>query len=156
MKHYLKLIVPVLLAVILPVACGSSPNFSSAVMNKDWNLIEARVKPADIIFDRSTLQTEGFGEIFTLRFDAERVGGVAAPNRYSSPYKQADKQALSIQQGVSTMMAPLPLTAPEKLREHDFFICLQNTYKWGIAGKNLELYTKNESGDEVVLVFAPK
>jgi heat shock protein HslJ len=146
-----KLIVPALLVVtsvtmILPGACGT-PNFK----NNDWNLIEARVQPADIIFDRSMLKTEGFGEIFTLRFDAERVSGVAAPNRYSAPYK-ADKQALTIQQVSGTRMAPL--TSPERLREQDFFAYLQSTYKWGIVNKNLELYSKNEDGAEVVLIFA--
>jgi heat shock protein HslJ len=146
-----KLIVPVLLAVILSGAC-SSTNFS-AVMNKDWNLIEARVQPADIIFDRSTLKADGFGEIFTLRFDKERVNGVAAPNRYFAPYRQADKQAITIRQVAGTQMTPL--SSPERLRESDFFAYLQNTNKWNIADKKLELYSKNEAGAEVVLIFAP-
>jgi heat shock protein HslJ len=153
MKHYTKpivrafLVVTVLaVTVILMGACGTP-----SLKNNDWNLIEARVKPADIIFDRSMLTTEGFGEIFTLRFEDARVSGVAAPNRYSAPYK-ADKQTLTIQQVSGTRMTPL--SSPEKLREQDFFAYLQSTYKWGIVNKNLELYSKNEDGAEVVLIFA--
>jgi heat shock protein HslJ len=149
MKRSVKLFVPALLAVILLGACSG---FSSAVMNKNWNLIEARTTPADIIFDRSLLKKEGFGEIFTLRFDKDRANGVAAPNRYSASYRQADKQALSIQPVAGTRMAPL--AAPERLKEQDYFDYLKNTYKWNIVDKKLELYSKNESGAEVVLVFA--
>jgi heat shock protein HslJ len=159
MRHYVKLIVQVLLVLavlavtmILP-GCKSGPKFSDTVANKDWNLIEARDKSSDIIFNRSTLQTDGFGEIFTLRFDSERVNGIAAPNRYVAPYKQADKHALSIQPAAGTQMAPH--NAPERLKEHDFFIYLQNTYKWEIIGGNLELFCKSGAGDEAVLIFAP-
>jgi heat shock protein HslJ len=157
MNRFAKLFVPVLLGVtalaVTIILLGACSGFSGAVMNKDWSLIEARTSPADIFFNRSMLKQEGFGEIFTLRFDKDRVNGVAAPNRYFAPYKQEDRQVLSIQQVAGTQMAPL--TSPERLKEQDFFIYLQNTYKWGIVGKNLELYSKNAAGTEVVLVFAP-
>jgi len=66
-------------------ACASVPEFST-VMNKDWNLAEIRTKPENIIIERGKLKEEGFGDIFTLRFDTERVNGVGAPNRYFAPY----------------------------------------------------------------------
>jgi hypothetical protein len=44
---------------------------------------------------------------------------------------------------------------PEKLREHDYFVYMQNAYKWNIADKKLELFTKDETGKEVKLVFSP-
>jgi heat shock protein HslJ len=159
MRHHVKPIVQVLLVmaalavtVILP-GCKSGPKFSDTVANKDWNLIEARDNSSDILFNRSTLQADGFGEIFTLRFDAERVNGIAAPDRYAAPYKQTDNHVLSIQQVADTPMSPLK--APEKLKEYDFFTCLQNTYKWDIIGGNLELYCKSGAGAEAVLIFAP-
>jgi heat shock protein HslJ len=153
MFRYAKLIVPVLLAVIVLAACKTPPTFSDAVMNKDWELTEARVKPADIFFNRKTLTKEGFSEIFTLRFEAERVSGIAAPNRYSAPYTLEGKHSVSIQPAISTQMAPLH--EPEKLKEHEFFIYLHNTYEWNISRGNLELYSKSKDGAKVVLTFSP-
>jgi hypothetical protein len=48
-----------------------------------------------------------------------------------------------------------PLREPEKLKEQNFFAYLQNTVKWNLAGGNLELYSTEEDGTGVVLVFVP-
>ena len=151
MNHYVKiLLLPLTVAVVL-LACTSAPQFSD-VQNKDWHLIEVRTKP-EIDFNRSKLAEEGFGEIFTLRFEAERVNGVAAPNRFFAPYEQGKNQALTIKPIAGTLMAPL--REPEKLKEKDYFTYLQNTSKWNLAGGNLELHSKTGNGTEVILVFAP-
>ncbi|MDR0316683.1 MAG: META domain-containing protein, partial [Treponema sp.] len=126
-------------AEIAIAACSGTPKFSD-VADKDWTLVKVHINSADIDFDRNKLKQEGFGEIFTLRFDAERISGTAAPNHYSAPYTLADKQAITIKQAMSTLMAPL--REPEKLREYDYFLYLQNAYKWNIANGNLELYSK--------------
>jgi hypothetical protein len=145
-------LVSLLFITLCVSACAGAPRFSSA-LNKDWNLIEVRTKTAAITFDRNQLATEGFGEIFTLRFDAERVNGVGAPNRYFAPYKTANNQAIAIQTVAGTMM--VPLHEPEKLKEHDFFKYLENTYKWNLVKDNFQLYTKSENGAETILIFVP-
>ena len=134
-------------------ACAGAPPFST-VMNRDWNLAEIRTKPENIIIDRGKLKEEGFGDVFTLRFDTERVNGIGAPNRYFAPYTPADKQGITIKTVAQTQM--LAIREPEKLKEHEFFVYLQNVTKWNLTKENLELYSTGEDGAEAVLVFTPQ
>jgi heat shock protein HslJ len=133
-------------AVFIFAACAGAPQFST-VMNRDWNLAEIRTGQQSITFQ------ECFGDIFTLRFDTERVNGIGAPNRYFAPYTLADKQGITIKTVAQTQM--LAIREPEKLKEHDYFVYLQNAAKWNLAKENLELYSTGEDGAEAVLVFVP-
>jgi heat shock protein HslJ len=128
-----------------PVACSSAPQFSN-VQDRDWKLVEIRIEPESIIINESD-------DFFTLRFDKERVNGIGAPNRYFAPYLLADKQGITIKAIAQTQMAAL--FEPEELKEYDFFFYLQNTTKWNIAGKNLELQSMDKDGVAAVLVFTP-
>ncbi|GHV46551.1 hypothetical protein AGMMS49546_34770 [Spirochaetia bacterium] len=139
-----------LTVLMLCAACAGGPQFTEA-QGKEWKLVEIRTSPENIIFDRSTLVSDGFGDIFTLKFDGGRVQGMAAPNRYFAPYTQGKSQSLTIDRIAGTLIAPI--REPEKVKEHDYFVYLQNTYRWNINNKNLELYTKSEDGREAVLVF---
>jgi len=150
MNRYTKKMALWAAAVFILAACAGAPPFSD-VMNKDWNLAEIRTKPENIIIERDKLAEEGFGDIFTLRFDTERVNGIGAPNRYFAPYILADKQGITIKKAAQTLM--LAFREPEKLKEHDFFVYLQNVTKWNLAKGNLELYSTGEDGAEAVLVF---
>jgi len=123
----------------------------SSIKNKDWGLIAVRTTPENITFERAKLVEEGFGDIFTLRFETDRAGGIGAPNRYTAPYTASGKQDLTIQTLAITLMAPL--REPEKLKEKDYFAYLQNTSTWNLVNKNLELHTKKENDTEAVLVF---
>jgi heat shock protein HslJ len=134
-------------------ACAGAPSFST-VMNRDWNLAEIRTKPENIIIERGKLAEEGFDDVFTLRFDKERVNGIGAPNRYFSPYTLADKQGITIKTVAQTQM--ISFREPEKLKEHDFFVYLQNVTKWNFVKENLELYSTGADGAEAVLVFVPR
>jgi heat shock protein HslJ len=142
--------IPAALIILSAAACKSTPNFAD-VSGKEWKLIDVRVNNVSIKFDRNTLVSEGFGEIFTLIFDAERISGVGAPNRYFAPYTLDKNQAISIKTIAGTLMAPL--RQPEKLKEQDYFIYLQNTYKWNLVKGNLEFSTKDGNGTEATLVF---
>ncbi|MDR1107166.1 MAG: META domain-containing protein, partial [Treponema sp.] len=132
--------------------CAGSPKFSD-LLGKEWRLIEIRTGSSSIVFDRSRLASEGFGEIFTLNFDAERISGTGAPNRYFASYKPGtDKdRTISVNPVAGTLMAPI--VEPEKLKEREFFACLQNAYKWDINRENLELSTKGPDDREAVMVF---
>ena len=152
MSRYAKFMILLLTIIAMPFACSSAPKFSD-VVDKDWKLITVRGGLENITFDRSKLVEEGFADIFTLRFDKERVNGVGAPNRYFAPYTLSDKQGISIKAIAQSQMAPL--REPEYLKEFDFFAYLQNTTQWNIAGGNLELQSTGTSGTAAVLVFAP-
>ena len=141
----------VVFLVICAASCKSAPNFAD-VSGKEWKLIEVQVKNNNIGFDRGALTTEGFGDIFTLTFDLERISGVGAPNRYVAPYTLDKNQAISIKTIAGTLMAPL--RQPEKLKEHDYFKYLENSYKWDLSGGKLALLTKAEDGAEVKMIFS--
>jgi heat shock protein HslJ len=141
------------LTVVLCAACVSGPKLSS-IVNKDWQLVEARIQPNTIVFDRNLLTQEGFPDIFTLRFNAEQINGIGAPNRYSAPFTTAANQSIAVKTVTRTPMTPPH--APEKLKEHDFFVYLETAYRWNIADGTLELYSRGADGVEAVLVFALK
>ena len=126
-------------------------NFSEITGNV-WKLTEVRVNGANTGFNRGDLARDGFGEFFTLNFDAENVSGLGAPNRYSAPYTAGTGGAIKILLVRSTMMAAF--REPDKLREHDYFNYVQSAYKWNCVNNNLTLYSKIENGNEVVLIFS--
>jgi heat shock protein HslJ len=139
-----------ILAALDVSACGSTPKFSD-VSGKEWLLVEIRAQPQNVIFDRNSLKAEGFENIFTLKFDADRLSGIGAPNRYSAPYQLDANQAIKVQPIAGTLMAPI--REPEKLKEHDFFGYLQNAYKWNYTKGRMELFSKSADGAELVLIF---
>ena len=141
----------VLLAASVLIACAGAPHFAD-VLDKDWKLSEVRIGGTDIGFERGKLADEGFGEVFTLRFDNERINGIGAPNRYFAPYTLGDKNSIAIKAIAGTMMAAF--REPEALKEHEYFTLLQNTGKWNLVKGNLTLYSKNADGAEAVLVFS--
>ena len=138
-------------AILVLSACRSIPNFSD-VTGREWLLAEIRTQSGKITIDRNELKNSGFGDnIFSLTLDAGRLSGMGAPNRYFGPYTLGDGQSISIQNIAGTLMAPL--FEPEKLKEHEFFMYLQNAYKWDFVKGQLELYTRSENRAETVLVF---
>ena len=149
MKKVVVLILTLFFGIIF--SCKSIPNFTE-VTGKAWKLVEVQVNGASIGFNRSTLTSEGFGDIFTLTFDAERISGAGAPNRYFAPYTLDKNQAISIKTIGGTLMAPI--RQPEKLKEQDYFNYLQSAYKWDLVNLNFILLTKDAAGAEVKLIYA--
>lgn len=163
-----KLIVSTaLISILLFAGCGGSPkpkaetktntktivvtNFSDA-MGKSWKLIDVRIDGRSIAFDRKALEAEKAGEIFTLTFDGANVSGTGSPNRYSAPFEAGEGNKISIKMVRATLMAPL--FEPEKLREYDYFIYIQNVSEWNLVNNNLELTSKNENESKIVMVFS--
>jgi heat shock protein HslJ len=144
----------------LCAACASAPMSTpvrekgplfTEVQGKEWKLIEVRTGSENIILDRDELISEGFGDTFTLSFEAGQLQGKGAPNRYRGPYEAGEGQALEIKNVAATLMAAI--REPKGLKEHEYFAYLQNTYRWNIFDGNLELVTNNEDGREAVLVY---
>jgi len=161
-----KIIFSIVFISVLLAGCGGSPkpkadntkaktitvtNFSDA-MGKSWKLIDVRIDDRSIAFDRKALETEKAGDIFTLMFDGGNVSGTGSPNRYSAPFEAGEGNEISIKLVRSTLMAPL--FEPEKLREYDYFIYIQNVSEWNLVDNNLELTSKNENESKIVLVFS--
>ena len=150
MNRYVQLAALFATIILMQTACVSAPEFTD-VRDKDWKLMQVRAGK-DVIFERSMLTQESARDVFTLRFDSERVSGAGCPNRYFSPYALAEKQAISIQPIASTLM--LALSEPEQLKERDFFNYLEKADKWNIVKGNLELRSTNSEGATVFLVFS--
>jgi heat shock protein HslJ len=149
MNYYVKPAALLALTVLMQTACTSAPKFDE-IRDKDWKLAEVRAG-GSVIFERGML-AEDFKGAFTLRFDAERVSGAGAPNRYFAPYTLAEKQAIAIKPVAGTLMAAL--AEPEQLKEREFFAYLENANKWNLVKGNLELRSTSEDGAEAVLVFS--
>ena len=118
------------------------------VLGRDWVLDEVKIGNSAVRIDRTK---PGAANVYTLRFEAERLGGVGAPNRYFGPYTLGDDNALSIGTVASTLMAAL--FENEDLREHDYYGYLNKAYRWDLQNGKLELYTRSETGTEVVLIY---
>ena len=151
MKFSVALLILLILVSMPLSSCKSTPKFSD-VTGKEWLLVEIQTEGDSTLFSRETLKSEGFGNIFTLNFDAERLSGVGAPNRFTAPYKADKKLGISVQLIAGTLMAPL--REPERLKEQDYFTYLQNAYKWNYTKDGtLELHSKNAAGIEAVLIY---
>jgi heat shock protein HslJ len=151
MNRYAQLASLFAAVILMQTACTSAPEFSD-VRDKDWKLMEVRAGKNNVIFQRSTLTQEGLKDLFTLRFDSERVSGVGCPNRYFAPYALTEKQAIKINPIAATLM--LALFEPEQLKESKYFAYLEKADQWNLIKGNLELRSKNNEGAEVVLVFS--
>ena len=163
MKNFVKAITLLAFAAAVAASCAGAPKTSgeqaavtdfSAVRDRDWDLAEIRTGQKRIVIDfGEEWDEEGSEKFFTLRFDAEQISGVGAPNRYRAPYSTGDNNAVSIGLIAGTLMAPL--REPEVLKEQEYFALLQKAVRWNLVREYLELYCENASGGETVLVFAP-
>jgi heat shock protein HslJ len=151
MIRYVQLLALFAAVIFTQTVCASIPDFSD-VRDKDWKLMEVRAGKDKVIFQRSMLTQENFKDIYTLRFDVERVNGVGCPNRYFGPYDLAEKQAIDIKPLAATQM--LALFEPEQLKEREFFAYLEKADQWNLVKGNLELRSTNNEGAEVYLVFS--
>ena len=131
-------------------AAQGEGNFDD-VLGKEWKLVDVLIDGRSIGFSRDILATEGFRDAFTLQFDAGRISGAAAPNRYFAPYTLGEDGAISIGIVAGTLMAPI--FEPEHLREHDYLFFVQNTYRWNLAGGRLELSSRGRNDEAVKLIF---
>jgi heat shock protein HslJ len=116
------------------------------IQGKDWILGEVRINSATVRINRPNNI-----ECFTLRFDGERMGGIAHPNRYFAPYTAGEGNSLSIGLAVATQMAPL--FEIDGLREHEYFAYLSKVKSWDIRNGKLELTGSGENGEALVLVY---
>ena len=153
------LIMLVLSALIISCA-GIPPDYSekpefSFVEGKVWQLVAVRDPAKNIVLDRDAMENDGFGDYYTLQFlkqESVQIAGKASPNRYFGPYEQGEGRELLIPNVASTMMASF--ADPVDLKEYDYFAYLGKVRSWNASTDGqLELYTQNADGEEVILVY---
>ncbi|MDR2142751.1 MAG: META domain-containing protein [Treponema sp.] len=131
--------------------CGKGQqSLADAVAGKEWKLLELRKDNEVTVIDREKLESDGFGDIFTISF-GEQVTGKAAPNRFTAPYQIGANNALTIQPPAATLMAST--YDPERIQEKDYFDYLINIKSWKFTQGMLELYSSDSDGKETVLVY---
>jgi heat shock protein HslJ len=151
----MRVSVLILAAAVMAAACSGGPAAKEAafddIRGRDWKLTALRTAAGESAFSREALEAAGFGNAYLLRFDEERVSGVAAPNRYTAPYALGEGQALDIQFIASTLMAG---SEPPGLKEAEYFAYLDKVRRWDLADGRLELHTETPGGQGAVMVFA--
>jgi heat shock protein HslJ len=131
-------------------AAGPETAFDE-VKGKTWILAELRTPEGVNKLDREALEADNTGDFFTLSFEADRLNGKGAPNRYNGPYTVGEDSTLSIGNVASTMMAALKEL--DFLKEREYFTLLARVSRWSLDAGNFLLYSQNETGGEVILVF---
>ena len=116
------------------------------IQGKIWKLEEVRTGQNAV-----RINAAGGNQVYTIRFEAERIDGVGAPNRYFGPWTDNGGNSLSIGLVGSTMMASL--FERDDLKEQEYFNFLGKVFKWELRNGKLELYTLNENNAEAVLIY---
>jgi len=150
------LFITILSAAVLLTSCTSAPVITSSdfseVPGNEWKLTEVRINGRNTNFNRSALTQSGFGEAFSLNVRGELISGMGAPNRFTAPFTVGAENSINVGRIASTLMASI--LEPPNLREHDYFTYIQNSYRWNVRNNNLELFSKAENGNEVILIFS--
>jgi heat shock protein HslJ len=146
--------VPACIAALALSVCAASPapretpDFDS-LLEKDWRLIEVRQGDDSVSLDRPA--TDDMEDVFTLRFDSERISGRAFPNRYFGPYSRGKGQAITIGEVAATLMASFKEL--DALTEKEYFRYLAGVQSWNLVQGRLELHAAASDGFKAVLVF---
>ncbi|MDR0584778.1 MAG: META domain-containing protein [Treponema sp.] len=149
-KRILLLTGVFMLCGMILISADNCKGQQSLADGKEWKLVELRKGNEVTVIDREKLESEGFGDIFTISF-GEQVTGKAAPNRFTAPYQAGANNALTIQPPAATLMASV--YDPERIHEKDYFEYLINIKSWKLAQDMLELYSSDSDGKETVLVY---
>jgi hypothetical protein len=142
------ILVPAFFSFAGDVSVPDSVPFSR-VQRIDWNLIEVKNVSAAIVIDRAKVQRE----IYSLKFQEDRIRGKGADNIYSAPYIAGVNNSLSIQRITSTYMVPIFET--ENFSEYEYFRHLEKVYRWEFIDWKLRLYTYDKNNVETILEFIP-
>ena len=157
MKKAIMKITLLLFPAIFSFANGNSANDISTtddvpfsrVQRIDWNLAEVKNGSATVIIDRTNAQRE----IYSIRFQEDRIRGRGADNIYSAHYTVGVNNSLSIRRIAGTYMNPM--FEMENFSEYEYFRHLERVYRWEFDNWKLKLYTYDENDGEAILEFIP-
>jgi heat shock protein HslJ len=133
---------------IVLVLNGMNTN-TNDIQGKDWLLTEVKSDSNSVFIDRTEPDTAG---IYTLKITADSLSGRASPNLYFGPYTSGVNKTLSIGAVASTLMAST--IENEDFVEYQYFRYFNNVNRWELRDGNLELYSFDENGNQVVLIFS--
>ena len=114
----------------------------------EWKLLELRRGRRTVQIDRESV---GMGGGYTINFYDGRVNGMGAINLFFGPYSKGPGNTLSIGDLAGTLMAAL--FEPEALSEREYFTFLSRVSRWDLRRGRLELYSTDNDGNAMVLVF---
>jgi len=126
------------------------------VKENTWQLVSVRNDRMRIDLDRENHKADRINETYTLRFTGDFTGksiyGKGAPNTYSASCDVGDDFTIGFGPIVSTKM--VAFIEPEVLKEHEYFKYLEKVCRWTMDyDEHLKLFTTNEEGEEVFLIF---
>jgi len=145
---FAMLLIPVIFSFADDISIADNVPFSR-VQRLDWNLTEVKSGSATIVIDRAKAQRE----IYSIRFQEERIRGRGADNIYFAPYIAGANNSLSIRRIVGTYMNPI--FEMENFSEYEYFRYLERVYRWEFHDWKLKLFTCDENNGEVILEFLP-
>jgi len=119
----------------------------SEVQGRYWNLTEVRNGSGIISIDRTNIPID----IYTIKFESKRLTGAGAVNFYFASYTIDENDCLSIRRIACTRVATL--YEMKDFTEYKYFQHLERVNSWNLHDGKLELYTCDENGDEVTLIF---
>ena len=121
----------------------------SRIQRIDWNLSEVKNASETITIDRTKAQRE----IYSIRFQDNRIHGRGANNIYSASYIVSVNNSLLIRRIESTYM--VPIFEMENFSEYEYFRYLERVYRWEFHDWKLKLFTHDKYNEEVILEFVP-
>jgi len=119
----------------------------SEVQGRYWDLTEVKNISASISIDRTNVPID----IYTIKFEAKRLNGAGAVNFYYAYYTIDGNNCLSIGRVACTRVGTL--YEMKDFTEYKYFQHLERVNRWNLQEGKLELYTYDENGDEVILIF---
>jgi len=152
MKKTIMIITMLLISAIFSFAddISTADNVPfSRVQRLDWNLVEVKSGSSTVVIERANAQRE----IYSIRFQEDRIRGRGADNIYFAPYSAGVNNSLSIKRIASTYM--LPMFEMEYFSEYEYFRHLERVYRWEFHDWKLKLFTCDENNGEVILEFLP-
>jgi len=114
---------------------------------KNWYLYEVIIGTDIIRIDR-----DGKPSLFyTIMFNTERFTGIGAYSRYFGPYSVKKDHSLFLRKVTSTRLGSKYET--DAFNEREYFIYIERVNRWDIRLGKLELYSSNEDGTQVILIY---
>jgi hypothetical protein len=120
----------------------------SEVQGRHWNLTEVKHRSVTINIDRDKAPID----IYTIKFESTNLVGAGAVNFYSASYVARNNHTLAIIRFARTCSDAL--YEMKNFTEHEYFRHLQRTSRWDIRNGKLELYTYDDYGAGVVLIYS--
>jgi len=114
---------------------------------KNWYLYEV-VSGANVIRINRDDKPNLF---YSIMFNSERFTGIGAYSRYFGPYTVKKDHSLFIKRVASTRLGPKH--EADAFNESEYFSYIERVTHWEIRAGKLELYSSNDDGYQVILVY---